>query len=863
MSDDVRRAFADRLRRAQELNALAKVRAASTEFRRLVADVERWERRGDGRTGWSVELRVRALVGRAACAYALTGSMDEGNRLLDEAGALADSAGQTHLLAVVSGQRGVLLLRSGDSQAAVRPLTAALQQGDPEDHRDIAVLHLNRGSALVDLGALDAALDDFETAVRHARQLGNDYYVSFAMHNIGFVHQLQGDVPAALLRMEESVRLLPDGPDGLALAGRARVLLDVGLLSEAERLLQDAEALLVDEGLGQERAEAVLDRARCMVGLRRFTEAGALARKARHLYTRSGNPTWALYARVVELEAMLGADRAAGTGTRAGRRRAARGLETALAVARDGDARGAVARYGVGVPARLYAAEWALLGGAHEEADRILREVPRLRPWAPFPVRVQREAVRAQLAFAREDRRGGVRAVRGGQRAIAEYRERLGSVDAVTAAAVHAVHLGNVDVDSALGTGRPAAVFDAVERGRATFAGSGRVRPPADPELARLLTAARREIEAARDVGATDDQEQLLRRQQHLREARRMQDEARRRSWQHAGGAATPTPAKERVVRGALEARGTGGVVADLLVHDGEVTAVRVSAAGSRLLRLAPIEEVGERVRRARADFAVLSNALIPVPMREAAVASLRRTLTWFDDTLVRPLDAAGDLHVAARDLLLAVPWAALPSRRGRRTWANSWVDLRRGEPTRRTDHALVVAGPGLRFAGAEAKLVSSVWDSTTTVTGLDATCASVVEGIEGAGVVHVAAHGTHDTDNPLFSSLRLADGPLFAHELDGFDLRGVVVVLSACEVGLSTPRIGGESLGLTSVLLRLGARAVIASVAPLRDDVAARVMPALHAELRAGAMPGAALARAVAEEPEPVPLVCFGPLVL
>ncbi len=117
-------------------------------------------------------------------------------------------------------------------------------------------------------------------------------------------------------------------------------------------------------------------------------------------------------------------------------------------------------------------------------------------------------------------------------------------------------------------------------------------------------------------------------------------------------------------------------------------------------------------------------------------------------------------------------------------------------------------------------------------------------------GVVHLAAHGTHETDNPLFSSLRLADGPLFAHELDGTDLHGVVVVLSACEVGLSTPRIGGESLGLTSVLLRLGARAVIASVAPLRDDVAARVMPSLHAELRDGAMPGTALARAVADEP-------------
>ena len=82
-------------------------------------------------------------------------------------------------------------------------------------------------------------------------------------------------------------------------------------------------------------------------------------------------------------------------------------------------------------------------------------------------------------------------------------------------------------------------------------------------------------------------------------------------------------------------------------------------------------------------------------------------------------------------------------------------------------------------------------------------------------------------------------------------------------DVGSVSIKHGGEPLGLTSVLLRMGARAVVASVAPLRDEVAVRVMPALHRGLRDGLRPGEALARAVADEPEPVPLVCFGPLVL
>ncbi|MBD8080541.1 CHAT domain-containing protein [Cellulosimicrobium arenosum] len=854
--------FTDRLRAAQELNALARVRPAHTAFRALVRDVERWERSA-GATDWSCELRVRALVGAAACVYALRGSVGAGNQVLDRAEAIALEVGDPRLRSSVHGQRGLLLLRSGDGQAALRELTAALDEADETNQRDMTLLRLNRGSAYVDGGQIDAALRDFEAALHHARVLGNDYYASFALHNIGYAHYAQGDMPAALRFMDESVALLPDGADGMALVGRARVLFEVGLLNEAERALEEAESLLDDEGLGLERAESLLDRARCLVGLRRFDEAREVAVQARRLYQRSGNPTWCLYARVVELEAMLGADRSETDTVSEARRRARRRSGLALKVALAGDERGVIARFGVSVPARLYAAEWSLLGGETDAAREILGAVRRLPAWAPFPVRVQHHAVRAQLAFADGDRRDGVRSVRRGQQAIAEHRARLGSVDAVTATAVHAVRLGNVDVSAALWTRRPAAVFDAVERGRAAFAGSGRIRPPSDPAHAGLLTRARREVEAARDIGSAADGELQLERQQHLREARRLQEEARRRSWLDSGEVAVPVATTERALRAALADTGSSTVVADLLVDGGAVTAVRVGGRGSRLRRLASLEQVSEHVRRARADFAVLSNALIPVPMREAALGSLQRTLAWLDDTLIAPLEAEGDLHLAARNVLLGVPWAALPSRRGLRTWANSWIDLRQGQPQRRTDHALVVGGPGLRFSSAEARLVAGAWQSAALLTGASATCAAVVDGLDGAGVVHLAAHGAHETDNPLFSSIRLTDGPLFAHELDGIDLNGVVVVLSACEVGLSTPRIGGESLGLTSVLLRLGARAVIASVAPLRDDVAARVMPALHAELRGGAMPGVALARAVIDEPEPVPLVCFGPLVL
>lgn len=845
-----------RLAAAQAVNARGQHRRASRAFAQIVHDVDV---AGEGASRDDAYLAARALLGLALAEFELTGDVDGAYERLAEVEARGTALAMRDLALVVRSQRGLLRLRTGDVSAALDEMETAAEVIDDARPLDAAVLLLNLGSLRLELGDAERASRDLDDAVRRATALGDELLVSKARHNLGYAEYLRGDLPVALRAMDEAAAQAPDRHAAVGLIDRAQVLLDAGLLTEADEALSEAREHLSRYRMLRDLAEVELVRSRVVLGLRRYAEARRLARSASRRFDRLGNTPWMLRARVAELQAALTEHRA----TPVGPARARRHATWALDLAHDGETLGGVAGLGVTVPARLLAVEWLVSAGDVRGAQEVLRAVPPRLGRAPLPVRLQHEAVLAQLAFVAGDRRAGVRAVRRGQAALADHRARLGSVDAVTASAVHGVRLGNVDVEAALRTRRPGTIFDSVERGRAAFAGTGRVRPPADPVLADLLAAARREVEAARALGAPSDAASLARRQDHLQAARRLQDDARRRSWQHGGGAAAPVPASERRLRAALAAAGSDAVVADLMLDGDDVLAVRLGAEGSRLVRLASRAAVAEQVRRARADFAVLSNVLIPVPMREAAVGSLSRTLAALDDALVVPLEADGDLHVAARDLLLALPWASLPSRRGLRTWANSWVDLRVGEPVRRADEALVVAGPGLRFSGAEAKLVASVWEGAEALAGEEATCEAVVDGLRTAGVVHLAAHGTHETDNPLFSSLRLADGPLFAHELDGTDLHGVVVVLSACEVGLSTPRIGGESLGLTSVLLRLGARAVIASVAPLRDDVAARVMPSLHAELRDGAMPGTALARAVADEPEPVPLVCFGPLVL
>ncbi|WP_164544998.1 CHAT domain-containing protein [Antribacter gilvus] len=534
-------------------------------------------------------------------------------------------------------------------------------------------------------------------------------------------------------------------------------------------------------------------------------------------------------------------------------------------------------------------------------AREILDRIPRDDPGTPLTFRLQRYVATAELAFAEGDRRRGLRAVREGFALLAEHRSRLGSVESVTAAAVHGVELQWVDVRAALKTGRAAALFDALERGRAVGAGAGRVTPPDDPEAAALLTEARGLLAKARELPATGGRAVTAEREALTRKARRIQAEVRERSWRHAGETVADRAVTAREVSRLLAARDDGAVVANYSVVDGQLRAVRIGARGTTMLHLGPIIEIAERVRRVRADLVITANDLIPAPLRAAARGSLERSLKALDEALVAPLGACGDLYVATREPLLSIPWSALPSRAGRRTSVRSYVARGRHHAAPTGGRRIfAAAGPGVDEGDTEARAVGAVWAGAvlddvpaaaenntvhagesaserdvvlvgqpgtvaervrevSVLTGAAATTAAVREALATSDVVHLAAHGQHDVDNPLFASIELADGPLFAHELDGLRLPDSVIVLSSCEVGGHTAVLGGEVLGLTSVLLRLGARAVIASVAPLSDALAAEVMPRLHEHLRDTDDPEAALAAAIADVAEPVPLVCFG----
>jgi CHAT domain-containing protein len=128
------------------------------------------------------------------------------------------------------------------------------------------------------------------------------------------------------------------------------------------------------------------------------------------------------------------------------------------------------------------------------------------------------------------------------------------------------------------------------------------------------------------------------------------------------------------------------------------------------------------------------------------------------------------------------------------------------------------------------------------------ATVAATTAALEGASIAHIAAHGRLRVDNPLFSSLDLADGPLTVYDLERLERAPATVLLPACRSAVSSLRSGEELLGLAAAFLALGSRSVVASVIPVPDATTAAFMPRLHGRLAAGEPVDDALAAAIEE---------------
>jgi CHAT domain-containing protein len=118
-----------------------------------------------------------------------------------------------------------------------------------------------------------------------------------------------------------------------------------------------------------------------------------------------------------------------------------------------------------------------------------------------------------------------------------------------------------------------------------------------------------------------------------------------------------------------------------------------------------------------------------------------------------------------------------------------------------------------------------------------------VLDGMVEADLVHIAAHGGFRADSPLFSALRLADGPLIVHDLQWLRSTPAMIVLTACSAARNGVLAGDELLGTSTALLSLGVRTVVAPMLPVPDSATAQFSTDLHHALVGGNSPPVALA--------------------
>ncbi|GAA2514449.1 CHAT domain-containing protein [Pilimelia columellifera] len=783
-------------------------------------------------------------------------SLVAGLTLLDEADATPSLPDR--LRGLVASQRGLLHMRAGALGPALDGYDAALRLLDESEPQDICRALLNRGMLRLKPGSLARARADFARCVDIANRHGLDLIAAKASHNLGYLSLLAGDLPRALREMDTVAPTLGEqSPASAAVyhVDRAQVLLTAGLFTEADDDLAQADELFRRAHSRQDQAEAELARAQLALRQRRWSEARRLATAARHKFSSRGAASWGLLADAVLLSADVGAGRGLAAVQTAGAALAASLTAHGL---RDEGRRVA-----------LTAAAAALLrrdvragspGQRALTARQIAANALTLRRDDPIGTRMQARAVRADLADAEGQPARALGELRAAVADLHHHQASFGSLDLQAAAAAHVEHLAAQGLCRAIDQGAPASVLAWTERARALSARLSPVVAPTDPYAAEMLAELRHARDELRVQELNGVPDPALRTR-----CLALQRQIRQRAWYRPGPRLVTAPAPLRDI--VDELAGQDATLISYLDVDNQLHAL-VASAQRRIVRpLGPSAPVAEVRRRLRADLDLLATESLPDVMRTAVRASTRSSLARLDALLwqaVAPLVASGPLLISPPATMATIAWPLLPSLAGRALSVvrspTAWLRSRANATIPPAPQVAVAAGPGVARAEAEAKLVAEAWPVAETLSGLAATAAAVRDAAERCDVLHIAAHGFHEHDNPLFSCLRMSDGPLFGHDLDGLAHPPRHVMLSACELGLAHARPGDETLGMSAALLHGGVGSVVAGVARISDETAYAVAPAHHAGLRRGLSPSAALAAALPSgDADPAPLVCFG----
>lgn len=674
-----------------------------------------------------------------------------------------------------------------------------------------------RATVHLALGAVERAEADFASAEDLWAVTDQEHDKADAVESRGLAAFRSGDVPAALRLLDEAEeRYAKLGtPTFMLSIRRCEVLMAAGLAAEA---LAEADTAVAEldsiGGQSTRKAELLLAAARAARQADDPATATARAGLAVRLFAGQRRAWWEAHARLV----LIGARHAAG-------KRSGRLVRDAAAVAERLVELGAPAA----PEAFLLAGRIALDLGRTADAERHLAVAARSRHNGPPLARMTGWAAQALRARAAGSTRGVLEACRRGLDVLDDHRMTLGASELRARATAQGAELAALAQQAALRSGGARRLLVWSERWRATALSAPPTRPPADPKLLSHMTAYREIAARAEEARMEGRPVPALEREQ-----RRLERAIRSRTL-HMRGEARGDDTRFDVGR-LLERLGDGVRLVELAVVDGRVQVLLCGQSRVRRFEAGSLAAAETEAEHVQAGLRRLAHpgAQARLPVVEAAGRRL-------EELLLGPAAAHlgdGPVVIVPPGRLHRVPWALLPSLRERvvsvSPSASSWLRARETRPPR-GGRQVLVRGPGLATGGAEVTRLADRYRGATVLEHRDATVPRVLTELDGAGLAHIAAHGTFRTDGPLFSALRMADGPLIVHDFERLGRSPYRIILSCCDTARFATVGADELLGLVTALLPLGTAGVVACSAPVNDAAVVPLMLALHEGLAKG----------------------------
>jgi tetratricopeptide (TPR) repeat protein len=785
------------------------------------------------------------------------GDVDAGVRELRDALRLARRSGSTEREADVLATLGVALVYAGRTADGLAAFDRAVEQSSGA--LEGRVLH-RRGIVLWTLGRHAAALEDLRRAVTVLRHAGDPVWTARALNARGLVYVAMGspvradadfvaaerlfaktsqelepihtvlnralaafssgNLPAALSYLDEAAaRYRPLNVPTPALSiDRCAVMLAAGLvgdaLAEADAAVRDIERV---HGRSTKKAELLLMAANCALAAGQPQAALDWAQAAYRLFRSQHSAWWQAHAGLVLARARYAA------------------VPVSAQLLREAS-RAAIRLEAIGsseaTQAHLLAGRVALDLGRRDDADRHLIAAARSRRRGPAMSRASGWLSEALRAEAAAHPRRLLAACRRGLEVLDEHRFTLGASELRAQATAHGAELATLAQRHAARADRPRLLLAWSERWRATALAVPAVRPPAGAELNAGL-AALREVTGRLDKARREGWPAAALQREQLR----LEGVVRACSLRARG---VPDPARAMVnIAELLDVLGPAQLI-EIVDVDG---IVHVLTCGRGRVRQFTAGRTQDAVRAG--DFARFALRRLarsrPADNMDSALAILKAVGPKLESALLGPAArdlGGGPVIVVPPGRLHSIPWALLPAL-GDRVFsiapsAGAWMRAHAARPPA-LRRVTLTHGPGLITGGAEVPLIAQLYDDVTVLAGGDATAERVLRALDGAWLAHIAAHGTFRADSPLFSSLRLHDGPLTVYDFEQLNRAPHRLVLSSCDSGVLAPAGADELLGLVSSLLPLGTAGIIAGVVPLNDYAAVPMMVDLHRCLRAG----------------------------